>query len=246
MDAKKILIFIPTYNEAENVQVIYGQIKALNLDADLLFCDDNSPDGTGKIIDEICVTDKRVFVIHRNGKLGIGTAHLCGIDWAYAHGYQQLLTMDCDFSHSPSYIPQFMQHGAEADVVVGSRYMEEGSLKEWNIYRKILTHLGHLLTDTLLKMPYDATGAFRLYHLNKIPQGVFHLVKSGGYSFFFESLYILMLNGMVIKEFPIALPARTYGHSKMDLRSVFKSFSYLITLYGKKVFKKHELIFKNG
>jgi len=237
------LIFIPTYNEAENVRMIYEQIKAINLDGDILFCDDNSPDGTGKIIDEICVFDKRVFVIHREGKLGIGTAHVQGIDWAYARKYQRLITMDCDFSHSPSYIKKFIEYSKEGDIIVGSRYMEDGSLKEWNWGRKILTHVGHFLTNTLLKMPYDATGAFRLYNLDKIPQGVFHLSRSKGYSFFFESLYVLMLNGAVIKELSIHLPARTYGHSKMTLKGAFTSFLHLMDIYGTTLFKRHEFIY---
>ena len=222
---------------------MYGQIKALDLDLDILFCDDNSPDGTGRIIDEIMASDHRVFVIHREGKLGIGTAHVRGIDWAYKEGYQQIITMDCDFSHSPSYIRKFMEFSGDGDVVVGSRYMEDGSLKGWNIYRKIMTHTGHYMTKGLLKMPYDATGAFRLYNLDKIPQGVFHLSRSQGYSFFFESLYLLMLNGVAIKEFPISLPARTYGHSKMDLKSVYGSFSYLMAIYGMTLFKRHEFIY---
>ena len=239
----KKLIFIPTYDEAENVRMIYQQIKALNLEADLLFCDDNSPDGTGRIIDEICASDQRVFVIHREGKLGIGTAHRQGVDWAYTKKYDQLITMDCDFSHSPSYIKNFIELSGEGDVIVGSRYLKDGSLKEWNLFRKTLTRMGHFLTNALLKMPYDATGAFRLYSLKKIPQGVFQLTRSEGYSFFFESLYILMLNGIKIKEFPISLPARTYGHSKMTLKNALRSFSYLMSIYGITLFKRHEFIY---
>ncbi len=245
MRSRKTLIFIPTYNEVENVGVIYKQIKELGLDIDLLFCDDNSPDGTGKAIDEICVLDPRVFVIHREGKLGIGSAHVQGIDWAYNRGYQQLITMDCDFSHSPSYIAKFIEMSSEGDVIVGSRYIQEGSLKDWNLYRKILTYVGHFLTHTLLKMPYDATGAFRLYNLDKIQQGIFHLPRSKGYSFFFESLYILMLNGAVIKEFSIHLPTRTYGHSKMTLKGAFQSFLHLMGIYWTTLFKRHEFIYSD-
>ncbi|MBI3601364.1 MAG: polyprenol monophosphomannose synthase [Candidatus Omnitrophica bacterium] len=239
----KTLIFIPTYNEVENVRVIYEQIKKLNLDADILFCDDHSPDGTGGVIDEICVQDQQVFAIHRQGKLGIGTAHVRGIDWAYAQGYQQLITMDCDFSHSPFYIKKFIELAEAGDVIIGSRYIQEDSLKEWNFYRKFLTHLGHFLTKVLLKMPYDATGAFRLYRLDKIPQGIFHLPHSKGYSFFFESLYILMLNGLTIKEFSIHLPARTYGHSKMTLKGAYQSLLHLLQMYCTTLFRRHEFIY---
>lgn len=226
----KKLIFIPTYNEAQNVRIIYERIKALGLDTDILFLDDDSPDGTGKIIDGMIQADSRLSVIHRKGKLGIGSAHQDGIRWAYDRGYTTLITMDCDFSHSPEYIHDFIRLSSEADIVVGSRYMAQGSLDEWNLYRKFLTHIGHFLTNALLKMPYDATGAFRLYNLTKIPHGVFTLVKSTGYSFFFESLYILFLNNFSIKEFPIKLPTRTYGNSKMTLHGAARSLMHLIRI----------------
>ncbi|MBP6343947.1 MAG: glycosyltransferase [Candidatus Omnitrophica bacterium] len=225
-----ILVFIPTYNEAQNVRTIYGQLKALGLNFDILFLDDNSPDGTGAIIDELAVGDPRLSVIHRQGKRGIGSAHQDGIRWAYERGYATLITMDCDFSHSPEYIRNFLALSDQADIVVGSRYMEEGSLDQWNFYRKFLTYIGHFLTDVLLRMPYDATGAFRLYNLRQIPRGVFTLVRSSGYSFFFESLYIMFLNNFSVKEFPIKLPARTYGHSKMTLKGAMRSFMHLVRI----------------
>lgn len=227
MSDRTVLVFIPTYNESDNVKTIYGQLKALGIDMDILFLDDNSPDGTGEILDELAANDPRVSVIHRSGKLGIGSAHQDGIRWAYEHGYATLITMDCDFSHSPQYIHNFLKLSHQADIVVGSRYMEEGSLVDWNLYRKFLTYVGHFLTDVLLRMPYDATGAFRLYNLRQIPRGVFALVRSPGYSFFFESLYILFLNKFSVKEFPIKLPTRTYGHSKMTLRGAIHSFWHL-------------------
>ncbi len=230
MSDNTILVFIPTYNEADNVRTIYGQLKALGLEMDILFLDDNSPDGTGKILDELAADDPRVSVIHRSGKLGIGSAHQDGIRRAYERGYKTLITMDCDFSHTPEYIHDFLKLSDQADIVVGSRYMEEGSLNDWNLYRKFLTHVGHFLTDSLLRMPYDATGAFRLYNLHQIPHGVFNLVQSSGYSFFFESLYILFLNNFSVKEFAIKLPTRTYGHSKMTLQGAMRSFLHLLRI----------------
>ena len=132
----RTLIFIPTYNEAENVENIYKQIKALNVDADMLFLDDNSPDGTGEIIDRISAADPSVHSIHRKGKLGIGSAHMDGIRWAYARGYKMLITMDCDLTHSPDYLPDFIRHSTDCDIVVGSRYMKKDSIVEWNLFRK--------------------------------------------------------------------------------------------------------------
>jgi len=228
---RKLLIFVATYNEAENVEALFQQIRQLDLGADILFLDDNSPDGTGSIIDRIAEEHDWVHCIHRSGKLGIGSAHLAGIAWAYAQGYQTLVTMDCDFTHSPDRILDFLAHTDEHEIVVGSRYMQAGSLRTWNLFRKTLTNVGHLLTTNLLCMPYDATGAFRLYRLDRIPAGVFGMVYSSSYSFFFESLYVCWRNGARIYEIPIELPARTYGSSKMAWRDAMYSTFLLAHLF---------------
>lgn len=226
-----LLICIPTYNEAENIEVLFRSIQQLNLNADILFLDDNSPDGTGQIAEKIATENPNVCVLHRPGKLGIGSAHLTGIRWAREHGYRLLLTMDCDFTHSPERITDFLSHSDEYDVVIGSRYLQPGSLRTWNYLRKFLTHFGHFLTTTFLKMPHDATGAFRLYRLDRISPSLFDAVQSRSYSFFFESLYILWLNKASIKEIPLELPARTYGHSKMVWRDALRSATLLLYLY---------------
>jgi dolichol-phosphate mannosyltransferase len=244
MGTGKILIFIPTYNEAENVEKIYQQIKALGLNADNLFLDDNSPDGTGAIIDRLVEKDKNTFVIHRSGKLGIGSAHQAGIDWAYAKGYDTLITMDCDFTHSPSCIKDFIKNSNDVEIVVGSRYLQKDSLATWNLFRKSLTHFGHFMTVHLLKMPYDASGAFRLYNLKKIKHDIFKLVQSPGYSFFFESLFILHHNNMKVAEIAIDLPARTYGTSKMSWKDAWHSLRFLFDLYNRKLFNKKSLRLK--
>lgn len=244
MNNSKTLVFIPTYNEFENVEKIFLEIKSLSLAVDILFLDDNSPDGTGSLIDKITTGNDNVFVIHRKGKLGIGSAHKNGISWAYEKNYDILVTMDCDFTHSPKYILDFIKYSSNHDIVIGSRYLEKNSLKTWNLYRKSLTHLGHFLTSIFLEMPYDSSGAFRLYNLNKIPKGLFELIKSNSYSFFFESLFILNINKFTIYEFPISLPSRTYGDSKMTIKDAFKSLRYLISIYRQKTFSKHTFIYK--
>lgn len=227
----KTLIFIPTYNERENAEKILREILALGLDADLLFLDDNSPDGTGKRLDELKKEVPRLSVIHREGKLGVGSAHMDGIRWAYERGYETLITMDCDGTHPPAFIRDFIAASAGADVVVGSRYMRPDSLDDWNLYRWFLTNVGHFLTRTFLGMPYDATGAFRLYRLDRVPKRVFSIVQSWGYSFFFESLYILHRNGLRIAEVPITLPMRTMGYSKMAAKDVMASVGRLVYVY---------------
>lgn len=228
---KELLIFIPTYNELENVEAILGQLLTLKLDADILFVDDNSPDGTGDLLDQLASAHQNVIVQHRAGKLGIGSAHMHGLAWAYEQGYTQLVTMDCDFTHSPEYIHQFIKLGENADVVVGSRYLQEGSLSTWNARRRTLTHLGHWATGFFLDVPYDATGGYRLYRLDRVSRYFLNNVQSRGYSFFFESLFILHQNRYRIAEVPTNLPARTYGHSKMRFSDAFNSLSQLVHLF---------------
>ena len=228
----RTLIFIPTYNERENVENMAGQLLALGLDADLVFMDDGSPDGTGEILDRLANEHPRLSVIHRTGKLGIGSAHLDGIRWAYDHGYDRLVTMDCDFTHTPAEVLRLIRYSEGYDVTIGSRYMQANSLPGWNPLRKSLTAFGHFLTKNVLGVPVDATGALRAYDLRRIPRELFDLVSARGYAFFFESMFILLRSGFSVKEFPIALPARTYGHSKMNARETWRSGSHLVWLRG--------------
>jgi len=152
--------------------------------------------------------------------------------------------MDCDFTHSPSYILEFIKLSERANIVLGSRYMQKDSLATWNMFRKSLTHLGHFLTVNLLRMPYDASGAFRLYKLKAIQEGIFSLILSNGYSFFFESLFILHCNKISIVEFPIELPSRTYGSSKMTFKDAWTSVQFLGKLFVRKLFNFKSLIWK--
>jgi dolichol-phosphate mannosyltransferase len=227
----KTLIFIPTYNERENVGPMCAQIMALGLDVHLVFLDDDSPDGTGAELDRLAALYPRLRVVHRAGKSGIGSAHQDGIAFAYAERYERLVTLDCDFTHSPTLIPAFLARSETADVVIGSRYLEDDSLPGWSLMRKSLTNVGHVLTKNMLGISQDATGAFRAYNLKSIPAQLFQLVQSKGYAFFFESMLVLQRNGFAIAEVPISLPARTYGHSKMSLREVQRSVSTLFSLF---------------
>lgn len=234
--SERTLIFVPTYNERDNAGRLHQQIRALGLDADILFLDDSSPDGTGELLDQIATEDKRLSVIHRPGKQGIGSAHRTGIRWAYDHGYERLITMDCDFTHDPADIPRFLEHarGENCDIVVGSRYMLQDSLPGWNLLRRFITRTGYFLTRRLLGIPQDASGAFRVYDLKRIPRWFWDGVAASGYSFFFESMFLLVQNRYVIHELPIVLPARTYGHSKMSLREAARSAFRIVSLFLQK------------
>jgi dolichol-phosphate mannosyltransferase len=230
--ADKTLIFIPTFNERDNVGRMAAEVLALGVDADLLFIDDNSPDGTGALLDGLAKEHPRVKVLHRDAKRGIGSAHLDGIAFAYAHAYTHLVTMDCDFTHSPSLIPKLLAAADTADVLIGSRYVKDASLPEWTLFRKALTVSGHFLTQRMLGIPQDATSAFRFYDLARIPREIFGLVTSHGYSFFFESLVILKNNGFVLRDVPATLSPRRHGQSKMNVREIARSAWMLLSLYA--------------
>lgn len=230
MSSPRLLIAIPTYNEAGNVEPMCRALLKLELSADILFCDDNSPDGTGALLDQLSAAHPRVRVLHRAGKEGIGSAHQAMIAHAYEGGYDQLLTLDCDFSHSPEDLPRLLQAARGAAVTVGSRWHAADSLPGWSPLRRMLTGLGHLMTKHLLRVTQDASGALRLYDLRQLPRSLFGLVRSRSYGFFFESMFVLVQNGFLIREVPIVLPSRTYGHSKLTFGEAARSGRFLLQL----------------
>jgi dolichol-phosphate mannosyltransferase len=224
---QKRLVMIATYNECDNVVPMYMELETLNLQADFLFIDDNSPDGTGGLLDQIAGRDSKVHVMHRPHKLGIGDAHLAGIRWAYDHGYNLLLSLDCDFTHKPMYLQELLRHPETADLVLGSRYLAPGSLQGWAIHRRALTRIAHALTGALLQIRWDATTSLRRYHLDRIPPQLFDRIESKSYAFFFETVYVLATSGISIGEIPVVLPVRASGSSKMRARDVFSSIVQL-------------------
>ena len=232
------LVLIPTYNEAENIKSIIKKINNLDENLDLLFIDDNSPDKTGVILEEQKKIYKNLHVIHRNKKSGIGSAHIEGINWCYDNGYKTVITMDCDFTHSPEHIKFFLDKKNEADLVIGSRFMSKGGLSGWSIQRKIITNIGHILTKIFLNINYDCTGGFRLYNISIIPKKLFNKINSNGYSFFFKSVFIINYNNFRIKEVPIVLSSRAAGNSKMKLNDAFKGIFDLLKIFILKIFNK--------
>lgn len=237
-EKSKILVFVPTYNEKDNVEKLFQEIMALGEGIDILFMDDNSPDGTGQVLDALAVKNKHLTVIHRKGKLGIGSAHREGIRWAYEHEKDILITMDGDFSHPPQTIPLLLKEKDKADIVIGSRYVLKDGMEGWSFFRVFLTKVGHFLLLILLKLPYDAKVAFRLYKLKSIPPALFDRVRSQGYSFFFESLFVLSYNKFKIVEVPLKSPVRTRGHSKMRLSDACQSFLLLLELFFDSLFNR--------
>lgn len=229
----KTLIFVPTYCEAGNVERLCRELNALHLGADILFCDDASPDGTGEIIDRLAAEFPHVRAMHRSGKLGLGSAHQEGIKYGYDHGYETLVTMDCDFSHQPIDVRRLLElaQRSQSAVILGSRYNQNDSLPGWSARRRAVSHLGHFLTTNLLRLPLDATGALRLLKLHLIPRDVWKRVGSRSYSFLLESLFLLHRDGFAIEEMAVVLPARASGRSKMCLRERGNSVASILKLF---------------
>ena len=240
----KTLIMIPTYNERNNIDFLISKLKKLKNKFDILFIDDNSPDGTGEILDKIAYKNKRIKVFHREDKLGIGSAHIDGLDWAYKNKYQRFITLDGDLTHSPEDIEKFFIKIENFDVVVGSRFIQKNSLKGWSVNRKILTYLGHFVTNVGLNLKFDSTCGFRIYNLKNINNRIFKMVRSNGYSFFIESLFLLKENKYKISEIPIILPKRAWGSSKMKISDIVKSIFVISKLFFLRIINSKIFILK--
>jgi len=246
MKRNELLLFTPTYNEAENIRTLIGQLLKLGLPADILVIDDNSPDGTGDIVAGMTQHHPNLKLWRREGKQGIGSAHIAALRYAKSEGYRLFVSLDADYSHKPEDIPRLLELQDTYDIVVGSRFQWESSLREWNLFRRFMTHLGHFLTRTLLRLPYDTTGGLRLYRLDPIPATLFDRIESRDYEFFFESLTLLHMAGLKIGELPIDLPARTYGHSKMKLAHMVRGLLRLFRLAWKLAIIRHRSRGKTG
>ncbi len=224
----KIMVVIPTYNEATNLPAIVGELWSLGLDSlEVLVVDDDSPDGTGQIADELAEQyPERFHVIHRQGKLGLGTAYLTGFRYALEHGADYIIQMDADFSHSPSYIPAMLEKCQEYDVVVGSRYVPGGQLDEkWSFWRHFLSWWANSIYARLilnLKVR-DATAGFKCWRRGVLEAIDFDQITSNGYVFQVEMAYVTEKLGFRVYELPIYFEDRRIGRSKMTIPVKFEA-----------------------
>lgn len=218
----KTILVIPTYNEAENLPKLVSALFALpDPGLGLLIVDDNSPDGTGKIADQLAIeTQGRVQVIHRAGKQGLGTAYIQGFKRAIELGAEAIGQMDADFSHPVEKVPELIQTLAGCDAVLGSRYVAGGKLDErWPFWRKGLSAFGNFYSRTILSLPIrDVTGGFRLWKRETLQGMPLERVRSNGYIFQVEMAYVATRLGFKFKEIPIYFADRRWGQSKMSLR----------------------------
>jgi dolichol-phosphate mannosyltransferase len=220
--AGRALIVVPTYNERDNVEEVARRFAVALPDAELLFVDDNSPDGTGDVLDRLAAADDRLHVLHRPGKLGLGTAYLDGFRWGLARGFDFLFEMDADFSHDPRYLPDLLALArAGADVVVGSRYVAGGGTENWGVGRKIISRGGSLYARTILGIKVrDVTAGFICYRRRALEAIDLGAITSNGYSFQIEMKYRAIRAGLSVVETPIVFVDRRVGQSKMS-RAIF-------------------------
>ena len=218
----KALIVVPTYNERDNVTGIAERLLAALPSADLLFVDDNSPDGTGALIDEMTVTQPRIHALHRAGKLGLGTAYIAGFTWGLPRGYEYLFEMDADGSHDPKYLADMLALAEDgADAVIGSRYVPGGGTENWGIGRKILSRGGGFYARSVLGIDVrDVTAGFICWRRSALEAIDLATITSNGYSFQIEMKYRAWKRGLRLVETPIMFVDRRVGQSKMS-RAIF-------------------------
>ena len=220
--ARRALVIIPTYNERENVIRIVEQVLSQDARLDVLVVDDNSPDGTGRIVDELAAANPRIHGLHREKKLGLGTAYLAGFRWALDRAYAYVFEMDADFSHDPAHLPQFLAAVEKADLVLGSRYrFGKVTVVNWPMPRLILSYSANVYARIVTGLPlFDATGGFKCFRREVLESIDLTKVRSNGYAFQIEMSFRAWKKGFRIAEIPIVFVDRTEGESKMSKRIV--------------------------
>ncbi len=220
----KVFVIIPTYNEKENIGALTSGILALPVSAEVVVVDDNSPDGTGALLDGLKAGEKRLHVIHRAGKLGLGTAHIAGLKYAMEKGADLAVTMDADFSHDPSYIPSLMEAAKNFDIVIGSRYVRGGGAENSPFHRRLLSRGANLFAKAALGLKAsDCTAGFRCYKVSTLRTADLGGIFSNGYSFLIEMLYKLQRLDFRVGEVPIRFIDRELGASKISKNEIFRA-----------------------
>ena len=215
------MIVIPTYNERDNIEKLTGEILGLGLDIHILIVDDNSPDGTGEIADELVKRHEEIHVVHRKGKMGLGSAYIEGFRYAINAGAEFIFEMDADFSHNPATIPAFLEKAKEYDLVIGSRYLNGVSVVNWPIRRLMLSYFANAYTRAITGLTIsDCTGGFKCFRRKVLETIDLNNIRSDGYSFQIEMNYRCVEKGFSVSEIPIIFIDRHAGASKMSKKIV--------------------------
>ncbi len=213
------LITLCTYNELGNLQGLIAELHSFAPDATVLVIDDNSPDGTGQLADQLAAADSRIRTIHRAGKQGLGTATLAGFRYAIEHRFELLINLDADFSHSPKYVPELLARMDECDVAIASRYVSGGGVAGWTRGRKIMSRLVNVVARVLLGLTTaDSSGSYRCYRVSRLAEIDWDLTIASGYAFQEEVLYRCRMIGCRMIEVPIIFEDRRYGVTKINLK----------------------------
>jgi dolichol-phosphate mannosyltransferase len=227
--ARRPLLVLPTYNERENLVPIVTEIRRQLPEATIWIVDDNSPDGTGAVADSLAASDAGIEVVHRPGKLGLGTAYIESFRRALTEDFDCVLQMDADFSHDPKYLPQLLAGLADADLVIGSRYTEGGGTENWSPVRQWISRIGNTVARIGLGVhTHDATGGFRAYRRATLEQLHFEDLRLRGYGFQIEVVYQVEHRGLRVQEVPIIFVERAAGSSKMSKGIVLEAILHII------------------
>jgi dolichol-phosphate mannosyltransferase len=220
----RAVVILPSYNEAENVLPLSADVLSRDASLEVLVVDDNSPDGTGDLVDKAREDEPRLHLLRRPGKLGLGSAYLAGFREALVRGADLVLTMDCDYSHHPRYLPGMLQAMEQADMVIGSRYVPGGGVENWALRRRLLSRFANFYTRVLLRLPVrDCTAGFRCYRREVIERVDPFTIESSGYSFLEEMVWRVHRHGFRIREIPIVFEDRTRGDSKIDSSEIYRA-----------------------
>jgi dolichol-phosphate mannosyltransferase len=226
---ERALVIVPTYNERENIRRLIDTVLVQDARIDILVVDDGSPDGTGALVDEIIATNDRVHVLHRERKLGLGTAYIAGFRWALERDYAFVMEMDADFSHDPLHLPQFLRAIDNADLVLGSRYQQgRVTVVNWPIARLILSYCANIYARAVTGLPvWDATGGFKCFRRTVLEAIDLSQVRSNGYAFQIEMSFRAWKRNFRITEIPIVFVDRTEGTSKMS-KSIVREAVWMV------------------
>jgi dolichol-phosphate mannosyltransferase len=228
-----VLVVIPTYNELENLPRIITRVRTSTPEAHIVVADDNSPDGTGALADELARTDQHVHVLHRPGKQGLGAAYLNGFEWGLERGYRVIVEMDADGSHQPEQLPRLLARiDAGSDLVLGSRWVPGGEVVNWPKHREVLSRGGNAYTRVVLGMQLrDATGGYRAFRADGLRRMQLGNVQSQGYCFQVDLVWRALEAGLQVDEVPITFVERSLGSSKMSQAIVVEALAR-VTRWG--------------
>jgi dolichol-phosphate mannosyltransferase len=235
----KPLVIIPTYDERDNVKAIAEAVLTRLPDAKLLFVDDNSPDGTGELLDGMSRENPRIHVLHRAGKQGLGRAYIAGFKWALARDFAYIFEMDADFSHDPDELPNFIAAAQEADLVLGSRYIGGIRVMNWPMSRLLISTGAGKFVRLMTGLPiHDPTGGFKCFRREVLEAIELDKITSNGYSFQIEMTHTAWMKGFRIREIPITFEDRRAGYSKMSRAIAKEAFFMVLKLSARSGFRR--------